>query len=63
MTTVSTDDKNREGVCKDVPEKTEWVATAGTDGPHAVATWGDDVRALGIGDDQLLIPNRLHEQD
>jgi len=47
-----------EGVCREVLEKTEWVAiaTAGTDGPHIVATWGDYVRALGIGDDQLLIP-------
>ncbi|MCE9613872.1 MAG: pyridoxamine 5'-phosphate oxidase family protein [Lentisphaerae bacterium] len=47
-----------EGVCKEVLEKTEWVAiaTAGTDGPHVVATWGDYVRALGIGDNQLLIP-------
>lgn len=47
-----------EGVCREVLEKTEWVAlaTVGTDGPHIVATWGDYVRALGIGDDQLLIP-------
>ncbi|MCE9614409.1 MAG: pyridoxamine 5'-phosphate oxidase family protein [Lentisphaerae bacterium] len=47
-----------EGVCKEVLEKTEWVAiaTAGKDGPHVVATWGDYVRALGIGDDQLLVP-------
>ena len=47
-----------EGVCKEVLEKTEWVAiaTAGTDGPHVVATWGDYVRALGIAGEQLLIP-------
>lgn len=47
-----------EGVCKEVLEKTEWVAiaSAGTDGPHVVATWGDYVRALGIGSDQLVIP-------
>ena len=47
-----------DGVCREVLEKSEWIglATAGPDGPHLVATWGDYVRALGIGDDRLLIP-------
>ena len=47
-----------DGICKEVLDKTEWIAitTTGPDGPHAVATWGDYVRALGIKDDTLLIP-------
>lgn len=47
-----------KGVCREVIEKTEWIAiaTTGPDGPHVVATWGDYVRALGIKDDTLLIP-------
>ncbi|MCG3148275.1 MAG: FMN-binding protein [Verrucomicrobiae bacterium] len=47
-----------EGVCKEVIEKSEWVAiaTTGPDGPHVVATWGDYVRALGIANDTVLIP-------
>ena len=47
-----------DGVCREVLEKSEWVgiATAGPDGPHLVATWGDYVRALGIEEDRLLIP-------
>jgi len=47
-----------DGICKEVLEKAEWiaVATTGPDGPHLVATWGDHVRALGIGDSTLLIP-------
>ncbi len=45
-----------EGKCKEVLEKTEWVAiaTSGSDGPHIVATWGDYVRALGIKDGTIL---------
>ena len=47
-----------DGICKEVMDKTEWIAiaTTGPDGPHLVATWGDHVRALGIEDDTLLIP-------
>jgi len=47
-----------EGVCKEVIDKTEWIAitTTGPGGPHVVATWGDYVRAFGIQDDTLLIP-------
>ncbi len=47
------------GKCKDVLDRAEWVAiaTAGTEGPHVAGTWGDYIRALGIGDDgTLLIP-------
>jgi len=47
-----------DAVCREVIEKTEWIAisTAGPDGPHVVATWGDYVRALGIDEDTILIP-------
>lgn len=47
-----------EGVCREVIEKTEWVAiaTTGADGPHVVATWGDYVRAFGIENGTILIP-------
>ncbi|MCC7517855.1 MAG: pyridoxamine 5'-phosphate oxidase family protein [Verrucomicrobiae bacterium] len=46
-----------EGICREVIEKSEWVAiaTAGADGPHVVATWGDYLRRLGIAD-PLRIP-------
>lgn len=44
--------------CRKVVEQTEWIAisSSGPDGPHLVATWGEYVRALGIGDDLLIIP-------
>ncbi|MCC6580802.1 MAG: pyridoxamine 5'-phosphate oxidase family protein [Phycisphaeraceae bacterium] len=47
-----------EGICREVIEKTEWIAiaTTGPDGPHVVATWGDYVRTLGIDNDTVLIP-------
>ncbi len=47
-----------EGICRDVWEKSEWVAiaTAGPEGPHVVATWGDYMRALGLDGDTLLVP-------
>jgi hypothetical protein len=47
-----------EGNCREVLELTEVVAivTQGADRPHVVATWGDYVRQLGIGDDRLVIP-------
>ncbi len=43
---------------REVIERAEWVAiaTTGGDGPHLAATWGDDVRTLGVDDDQVLIP-------
>ena len=43
---------------RDVIDKCEWVAiaTAGPDGPHLAATWGDYIRALGVESDRLLIP-------
>ncbi len=46
-----------EGICKEVMDKTEWVAitTIGDDGPHLVATWGDYVRTLDIKDDEIII--------
>jgi hypothetical protein len=48
-----------EGVCREVLEKADWisVSTAGADGPHVAATWGDYVRKLGLGNGEtLLIP-------
>ncbi len=47
-----------EGACREVFEKSEWVAiaTAGPDGPHVVATWGDYVRRLGLDGDVLRVP-------
>jgi len=46
-----------ESSCREVLEKTEWVAiaTSGPDGPHVVATWGEYIRRLGISD-TLLTP-------
>jgi hypothetical protein len=47
-----------EGDIRAVIERCEWVAvaTSGPDGPHLAATWGDYVRALGVDDDQVVIP-------
>lgn len=47
-----------EGICREVVEKTEWVAiaTVGPGGPHVVATWGDYLRQLGLDDEVLLVP-------
>lgn len=47
-----------EGVCKEVIEKSEWVAiaTIGPDGPHVVATWSEYIRTLWSEGDTLLIP-------
>ena len=47
-----------EGACRDVLEKTEFVAmvTTGPQGPHITATWGDYVRKLGFVRDRLLFP-------
>ena len=47
-----------EGICKEVLDKTEWVAivTQGEDGPHLVATWGEYVRQIGTENDEIIIP-------
>lgn len=48
-----------QGVCKEVLEKTEWIAivTGDTGSPHLSATWGDYVRKIGIVDaDTIVIP-------
>ncbi len=48
-----------EGKCKEVMDKTEWVAivTNGDNGLHVVATWGDYIRAIGIkGGEVVIIP-------
>ena len=53
-----------DGVCREVLEATEFVAmvTAGPQGPHITATWGDYVRKLGFGDNRLLIPAGYYRQ-
>jgi hypothetical protein len=45
-----------DSVCRQVIEKTEWVAiaTSGPEGPHLAATWGEYVRTLGIENDEIL---------
>jgi hypothetical protein len=48
-----------EGVCKEIISKADWiaVATAGADGPHLAATWGDYVRKIGlVNDEMVLVP-------
>lgn len=47
-----------EGACKEVVEKSEWmaIATAGPDGPHLAACWSHNVRALGTDEEEILIP-------
>ena len=49
---------NIEGTAKKVLEKSEWVAiaTSGSDGAHAVATWSEYIIALGFREGRLLIP-------
>lgn len=46
-----------EGKCREVLDKTEWVAiaTTGDDGPHLAGTWGGYIRALGIKDDEIIL--------
>ena len=53
-----------DGPCREVLEKTEFVAmvTAGPQGPHITATWGDYVRTLGFEGDRLLIPAGYYHQ-
>ncbi|HEV3483626.1 MAG TPA: pyridoxamine 5'-phosphate oxidase family protein [Candidatus Acidoferrales bacterium] len=55
-----------DGICKEVIDKAEWIAiaTTGPDGPHLVATWGDQLRACGINNDTLLIPvGHMHKTE
>ena len=46
-----------EKTCREVIDQAEWIAiaTAGVDGPHLAATWGEYVRALGIVNDEVLL--------
>lgn len=46
-----------EGACKEVMEKTEWVAivTQGKAGPHLVATWGNYLRIRKRDDLELIV--------
>lgn len=47
-----------EGICREVIEKSEWVAiaTAGPDGPHLAANWGHYLRSLGVDGDEFVFP-------
>lgn len=49
-----------DGPTREVLERAEWVsiATAGADGPHLAATWGDYIRTLGVDWEagRLLVP-------
>src|SRR5512133_243580 len=46
-----------DNTCKDVIEKSEWLAIAtGPDGPHLAACWAQSVRTLGYEDDVIRIP-------
>lgn len=53
-----------DAASKAVLDAAEWVAiaTAGPDGPHIAATWGEYLRKLGIGEDRLLIPAGGYEK-
>lgn len=49
-----------DGPSREVLERAEWVsiATAGPNGPHLAATWGDYIRKLGVDWEAgtLLVP-------
>lgn len=47
-----------DDACLQTLEAAEYVTivTQGETGPHVSATWGDYIRALGIGDDSLVVP-------
>jgi hypothetical protein len=53
-----------DGACREVLDHTEFVAmvTAGPEGPHITATWGDYVRTLGFENDRLVIPAGYYHQ-
>ena len=46
-----------EGKCKEIMDKADWIAiaTAGSDGPHLSATWGDYIRKIGFVNDELVL--------
>lgn len=56
--------KRIEGVHREVMEKSEWVAiaTTGPDGPHLAACWTRNVLALGIEEDEILLPAWRYEK-
>ena len=47
-----------QGKCREVFDKAEWfaIATAGKEGPHLAATWGDYIRDLDTKDDKIIVP-------
>lgn len=46
------------GACREVIEKSEWlaIATTGPDGPHMAACWTRNVLALGIDGEEICVP-------
>ncbi len=46
-----------ENVCREVINKSEWVAiaTAGVAGAHLAGTWGEFVRTLGVENDEVIL--------
>ncbi len=53
-----------EGVCREVIQKSEWVAiaTTGADGPHLAACWTRYALALGIDENEILFPAGRYEK-
>lgn len=47
-----------EGICREVIEKSEWlaIATTGPDGPHLAACWVRNILPLAAEADEILIP-------
>ena len=47
-----------DAICREVIEKSEWVAiaTTGADGPHLAACWTRNVLPLSADGDEILIP-------
>ncbi len=45
-------------ICREVIEKSEWlaIATAGPQGPHLAACWSQSVKTLGYEDDVIRMP-------
>jgi len=56
--------KKMEAECLEVLEKSDWVAvgTSGSRGVHLVGTWSHYIKALGIQENQLLIPVGGYQQ-
>jgi hypothetical protein len=46
-----------EGASKEILEKADYIAiaTAGTEGPHLAATWGDYIKKIGFANDEMVL--------